>query len=305
FQSTPPRGRRRVGSQPLFRATPSFNPRLHAGGDGIYGLMQTGSAGFQSTPPRGRRPREGGLPVAASRFNPRLHAGGDYLQGGAGVRNPLFQSTPPRGRRQLLKLRRRWLHGFNPRLHAGGDSCSSCGGVGYMVSIHASTREATDRDHAGWQGGQVSIHASTREATVVGDDDFPALVVSIHASTREATPLGQSGCRTDYCFNPRLHAGGDCARRKLNGRRSLRGGFREPLAAASPPRGIGQGQRAQVHQFSKNSVPREPLLESSGRLGFAARSHRSGDERSVQIENGLDPEMLDPSLPVFSETIEA
>src|SRR6185295_3440915 len=125
FQSTPPRGRRRVGSQPLFRATPSFNPRLHAGGDGIYGLMQTGSAGFQSTPPRGRRQRLVSNSCYALRVS--IHAS-------------TREATISRVARAYETLC------FNPRLHAGGDSCSSCGGVGSMVSIHASTREATDRD---------------------------------------------------------------------------------------------------------------------------------------------------------------
>jgi len=103
-----------------------------------------------------------------------------------------------------------------------------------MVSIHASTREATGTIkvfETDWV--RVSIHASTREATwrrlqpsnlghgfnprlhAGGDPRLLARLVgltgvSIHASTREATDkVACSSDIADCCFNPRLHAGGD------------------------------------------------------------------------------------------------
>ncbi|HHV05631.1 MAG TPA: hypothetical protein GXX60_03800 [Anaerolineaceae bacterium] len=122
----------------------------------------------------------------------------------------MFQSTPPRGRRRNVKAFFKWF---------------------WLVSIHASTREATwcrarnalrrgwfqstpprGRRHAlkhytGHKG--VSIHASTREATKAIALRSRVAIVSIHASTREATGPFRSFMASPPCFNPRLHAGGD------------------------------------------------------------------------------------------------
>src|SRR3972149_3354313 len=78
----------------------------------------------------------------------------------------MFQSTPPHGRRQ--------------RQQAWERRCS-------MVSIHASTWEATGSWLYTKPNGNVSIHASTWEAT-----------------------HGNQHCHSSPpCFNPRLHMGGD------------------------------------------------------------------------------------------------
>ena len=230
FQSTPPRGRRRLQPKMCLNRL-SFNPRLHAGGD-------HSSFSF--------------LRIIIC-FNPRLHAGGDAYIWGINRHITEFQSTPPRGRRPIPAG---WTSAqvcFNPRLHAGGDSSNAAVMALFsLVSIHASTREATTRPnkrrlattfqstpprgrrrsslfisqflprfnprlHAGgdWylqdteNNTTVSIHASTREATYNGysltTEDGE---VSIHASTREATQR-LSLAFTVQRFNPRLHAGGD------------------------------------------------------------------------------------------------
>ena len=89
----------------------------------------------------------------------------------------------------------------------------------YMVSIHASAREATWASHPlaacltfqstpprgrrpaaprrAWRLTHVSIHASAREATPVLGQATLRLQVSIHASAREATIDEQSTCCCD------------------------------------------------------------------------------------------------------------
>ncbi len=76
-------------------------------------------------------------------FNPRLHEGGD-----------IWSSRPP-----VCRAR------FNPRLHEGGDRRDLVPVPVHLVSIHASTREATFIDADLRRNARVSIHASTREAT--------------------------------------------------------------------------------------------------------------------------------------------
>ncbi len=99
-------------------------------------------------------------------FNPRLHTGGDDRPGCPQRGGGAFQSTPPHGRRRS---------GF---YHKRRQS---------FVSIHASTREATQTALKRWANLKVSIHASTREATTLNLPTHEAIYVSIHASTREAT----------------------------------------------------------------------------------------------------------------------
>jgi len=130
--------------------------------------MTSGGVGymFQSTPPRGRRP---------------------WVIAGL-LSWALFQSTPPRGRRHRPPDRGALRPSFNPRLHAGGDlTLTPCDADEVGVSIHASTREATEPPGEYCNNCEVSIHASTREATTLTPCDADEVGVSIHASTREAT----------------------------------------------------------------------------------------------------------------------
>ncbi len=143
FQSTPPHGRRLNQSPQYYTSIP-----------------------FQSTPPHGRRPSAPRNDFQSDCFNPRLHTGGDwYKHYGCLIRNKfqstpphgrrqylyfypsvdkVFQSTPPHGRRHTLPLGNLSAHCFNPRLHTGGDLTIIPVTMRLSVSIHASTREATD-----------------------------------------------------------------------------------------------------------------------------------------------------------------
>ena len=121
---------------------------------------------FQSTPPRGRRQKAQGIYDAKKWFQSTPPRGRRHdNRPGCAIRNR-FQSTPPRGRRPENDVENR---------------------LDWIVSIHASAREATFEPPSMPFGADVSIHASAREATsnkieVAWPDD-----VSIHASAREAT----------------------------------------------------------------------------------------------------------------------
>ena len=165
----------------------NFNPRLHAGGDQHRQLQSSDALPFQSTPPRRRR--QNVLPLAV-----------DLVK---------FQSTPPRRRRQCVTLARQADINFNPRLHAGGDGRTDGAadpGIYFNPRLHA--------------GGDccllplldctvISIHASTQEATFTGGPRSRRNIISIHASTQEATLLPAAPSGLHCYFNPRLHAGGD------------------------------------------------------------------------------------------------
>ena len=76
---------------------------------------------------------------------------------------------------------------FNPRLREGGDPESSEGTTNYLISIHASAKEAT--------------HAGGNYTNATG--------ISIHASAKEATGIPPDLSRLKLYFNPRLREGGD------------------------------------------------------------------------------------------------
>ena len=143
---------------------------------------------FQSTPPHGRRLRRHALPLAPRCFNPRLRTGGD----------------------RIGKAMNSWLIGFNPRLRTGGDPVTL-----YPAELSAEFQSTPPHGRrlkhlsVDFALFIVSIHASAREATrtdieLVGDLMFqstpphgrrlfrpnssqPGIAVSIHASAREAT----------------------------------------------------------------------------------------------------------------------
>ena len=125
FQSTPPRGRRRIGGTSHTKRV-DFNPLRREGGDVSPPTLCNNDAEFQSTPPRGRRPSSprqlenfwtfqstpprGRRPLAACfsagpicDFNPLRREGGDRVRGWTLMAPARFQSTPPRGRRQAVE----------------------------------------------------------------------------------------------------------------------------------------------------------------------------------------------------------
>ena len=57
----------------------------------------------------------------------------------------------------------------------------------------------------------VSIHAPTRGATKAEMEGAHSELVSIHAPTRGATDATKREGKNGRCFNPRAHAGRDCA----------------------------------------------------------------------------------------------
>ena len=99
---------------------------------------------------------------------------------------------------------------FNPRLREGGDDDLDSLAEEYIISIHASAKEATKRPLPSGHTDRISIHASAKEATLPADGDIDAalkfqstpprrrrhvtwedmtkaLKISIHASAKEAT----------------------------------------------------------------------------------------------------------------------
>ena len=169
--------------------TISFNPRIHEGCDSIWIRFLLPHNGFQSTHPRRMRPQRcrcsrliytvsihastkdathslhlrlslSTVSIHASTkdatflqtvltfpsvcFNPRIHEGCDVFVLQLGIQHNMFQSTHPRRmRRQVLQYLKR------------ADD----------VSIHASTKDATEMDIEEIQQRLVSIHASTKDAT--------------------------------------------------------------------------------------------------------------------------------------------
>ena len=185
FQSTPPRGRRPT-IEVCAILSGSFNPRLHVGGDTATRGRSWLARSFNPRLHVGGDRAKSAMLLALRCFNPRLHVGGDVLFHELHLILVRFQSTPPRGRRPCTSLRH-----LLP-----------------MVSIHASTWEATKLCPQGCSGLQVSIHASTWEATATLGGGTALGSVSIHASTWEATACGLLSARV-LSFNPRLHVGGD------------------------------------------------------------------------------------------------
>ena len=122
FQSTPPRGGRRLIRFRL-RPTPCFNPRPRAGGDIFPSALKSPLCGFQSTPPRGGRRW---LHLTPSQLiNVSIHA-------------------PARGATLYLLNIPTVQVSFNPRPRAGGDHVGNEARTDGYVSIHAPARGATD-----------------------------------------------------------------------------------------------------------------------------------------------------------------
>jgi len=147
-------------------------------------------------------------------FNPRLHAGGDL---------------------QPFSLFRPIFYCFNPRLHAGGDwRYVELHRYQSLVSIHASTREATllsafllmslacfnPRLHAGGDlpdDWQINVSDLLFQSTPPRGrrptearwtySRYLRFNPRLHAGGDLAIP--SASCASLSCFNPRLHAGGD------------------------------------------------------------------------------------------------
>ena len=144
----------------------------------------------------------------------------------------MFQSTRLRWTRRGRRGTDAPTCGFNPRVREGRDAVVRKIDEDAVVSIHASTRDATALAVYAEQVGNVSIHASARDATRsprmtqmtgwfqstrprwtrrgIGSEEADPAGVSIHASARDATAMS-ARVRMPFCFNPRVREGRDKA----------------------------------------------------------------------------------------------
>ena len=122
-----------------------FNPRLHVGGDPARPYLRPALDEFKSPPPRGRRLASIKSPTVRGSFNPRLHVGGDSSSlitvTSSGFNPRLHVGGDPNQHPHFGQSL-----SFNPRLHVGGDYKVDVGSAEFVVSIHASTWEATKQD---------------------------------------------------------------------------------------------------------------------------------------------------------------
>ena len=190
FQSTPPRGGRRVGEMRVQDGPAGFNPRPRAGGDRRRMPLEAAVLDrFQSTPPRGGRL-------------------GLYTRT-AGAE---FQSTPPRGGRPGSPLRSVLARQVSIHAPARGATSVYAAPAARIpaVSIHAPARGATGAPGVrGIQPPRVSIHAPARGATGTPACRRGSGPVSIHAPARGATREQNAVPQVGSSFNPRPRAGGD------------------------------------------------------------------------------------------------
>ena len=78
FQSTPPRGGRRIAAESSPLSPTCFNPRPRAGGDGLRSRVGDRLVGVSiHAPARGATQERARISRASSGFNPRPRAGGD------------------------------------------------------------------------------------------------------------------------------------------------------------------------------------------------------------------------------------
>ena len=147
FQSTFPRGERRVRYCKICIINNGFNPRSHEGND--FNVINN--------------------PLHLPRFNPRSHEGNDACMAYTARYTLKFQSTFPRGER-----REQWLNeevdenGFQSTFPRGERPCRDCGaGPLIPVSIHVPTRGTTVNEGSHTIMALVSIHVPTRGTTHV------------------------------------------------------------------------------------------------------------------------------------------
>jgi len=193
-----------------------FNPRLHAGGDPLFYTLQTLKTVSIHASTREATQKAHVTTFNLRGFNPRLHAGGDSARVYSPLKISLFQSTPPRGRR---------------RYGADGEPCLK------IVSIHASTREATLR--------------------LMRETKLQYLFQSTPPRGRRRLSAFQSAiCQA--CFNPRLHAGGDF--------RSLRRQYPSMFVS--------------IHASTREATPSAPTLLLAGVVSIHVSTREATDNQS-------------------------
>ena len=211
FQSTRPRGARRVTAP----------PRLPA------------SAKFQSTRPRGARPGQRQDLVREVVVSIHAPAGGATCDCGqlCAIRRVSIHAPAGGATRRSRRARLR-SSCFNPRARGGRDRVPQQARTRRIVSIHAPAGGATigqagdvrrcgafqsTRPRGARRGVEpwvrpirsVSIHAPAGGATRSHGGGVCLRAVSIHAPAGGATGAGQADCCSGHRFNPRARGGRD------------------------------------------------------------------------------------------------
>ena len=280
FQSTRPRGARRLAPIPLLGAVKFQSTRPRGARPAITSLS-AGTQSFQSTRPRGARPLTN-----------------------VGVANvTVFQSARPRGARREPRKARRGQQRVS--IHAptrGATAVDAPAGDRREVSIHAPTRGATRRVAVHSGRPAVSIHAPTRGATFGpyvehwgkmfqstrprGARPAPAGqvlhmgLVSIHAPTRGATCPPTPRSPTSTSFNPRAHEGRDTPpRRRPRARCSFNPRAHEGRDAAAQAAGVGL--RVSIHAPTRGATWRSSYAGTPATC-FNPRAHEGRDLGKAQ-----------------------
>ena len=192
FQSTRPRGARRVNPISDSCVSPCFNPRAREGRDRFrngtisrlksfnpraregrdlsgFVMGRFPASKFQSTRPRGARPfshYEAGITL--TRFNPRAREGRDRTlarMSKTQLCGRVSIHAPARGATHMDDALADYCKRFNPRAREGRDHNIVLSVTVSSVSIHAPARGATNPSPPITRNAQVSIHAPARGAT--------------------------------------------------------------------------------------------------------------------------------------------
>ena len=166
FQSTLPRGERRIVCGYSFVVSSDFNPRSREGSDdfaqnAIWQIIE-----FQSTLPRGERRDHARLAILIVYIS--IHA---PARGATGVTTSqqMLESisihAPARGATEIFGSRWHKFEYFNPRSREGSDLNNAHFVSSSKISIHAPARGATRFCRLFCYALQISIHAPARGAT--------------------------------------------------------------------------------------------------------------------------------------------
>ena len=188
FQSTLPRGERRLTMYQDITFQQNFNPRSHEGSDALDVVAGVIIAGISIHAPTRGATYEYVDIYALYVISIHAPTRGATLEPTNIQRHVKFQSTLPRGERRPSGTFPIPSHYFNPRSHEGSDSELQ------QLSFYVDT---------------ISIHAPTRGATYNGDGSVTKWRISIHAPTRGATRWKYPYHYHGGYFNPRSHEGSD------------------------------------------------------------------------------------------------
>ena len=187
FQSTHPRGVRRLAAHRPLDAPARFNPRTRVGCD----------------------PKPGCGKTTVMCFNPRTRVGCDLDAQLPRVDQIQFQSTHPRGVRRCSWEGRGAHKGFNPRTRVGCDLATWLHRL-HLASFNPRTRVGCDLLRQLLDVGDVvSIHAPAWGATLAPGRGGLVVNVSIHAPAWGATAAAVVWAWRPIGFNPRTRVGCD------------------------------------------------------------------------------------------------